>query len=187
MKKIMILTTALLSSIALNLSAQTTDEITARVQGAKARTVVIDKKFTEVRTSPDGKSVTLTGQLVYKPDSYLSMSYDNGELFLIDGFQMTINRDGKSQSFDLTKNQMMKALSHALLYSFRGTLIDLSVEQKTMVNAIEKGGDYVITLKATKPAARGYSRIEVFYDASTSAIKAMTMDEFSGASTYYSM
>jgi len=187
MKKIIMLVATVFAAMAFTPAVQTTEEITNAVQNAKARTSVIDKKFTEVRTSPSGQKVTLTGQLIYRPDSYLSMAYDNGELFLIDGNKMTINRDGKSQLFDLTKNQMIKSLSHALLYSFRGALVDLSVEQKTSVEAVKKGGDCIITLKATKQAARGYSRIEVFYDSATFDIKAMTMDEFTGASTYYSM
>ena len=165
----------------------TTGEIMEKIAGAKARKTVIDCGFKEVRTSPAGSEVKLDGRLVYKPDNYLSMEYSNGELFLIDGSRMTIRRDGKENVFDLDKNLMMKSLSHALLYSFRGTLVDLSVEQKTLINAVLKDGCYVVSLCATKPSARGYNRIDVYYDASTYAIKAMRMDEFSGASTYYSM
>ena len=165
----------------------TTDEIMSKVENAKARTEVIDRNFKEVRKSPSGSEVELTGHLIYKPDSYLSMEYDNGELFLIDGMKMTIRRDGKENVFDLTKNLLMKNLSHALLYSFRGTLMELSREQKTMINAVLKDGCYEVTLAATKPSPKGYSRIVVYYDARTYAIKAMQMDEFTGATTSYSM
>lgn len=188
MKRLLIIALATVLACAFAPETLTTDEIMSRVVEAPVRSAVIDRNFTETRTSAKGESVTLSGRLEYKPDSYLSMTYDNGELFLIDGMKMTIRRDGKENLFDLNKNLMMKNLSHALLYSFRGTLVSLSQEQKTLIDArFDDKGQCVVTLRATKPSARGYNCIVVYYDARTYAIKSMRMDEFSGASTYYTM
>ena len=148
MKKILITLTLLVSAF----------EIFA--QGGKD---IKNATFKEIRTPAiaDAAPVTLTGTLNFKMDSYLSMAYTNGELFLIDGDKMTINRDGSKAEFDLKKNIMMRSLSHVLLYSFQGRLDDLAAEQKCDIKKSDSNGMHVVTLTARKRGVKVYGVIEV--------------------------
>lgn len=189
MKKLILSIAAVACSLAL--SAQTASDLLAKIQNAPVRNETVISKFTEVRTpSPmmaNAKTVTLTGTLTFKTTTFLSMIYDNGELFAINGTEMVINRDGKNQVFDTSKNLMMQGLSHTLIYAFEGKLATLATEQNADITAEKKGADIIVTVTARQKAARGYSKITVGYDAKTYAIKNMKMDEFTGASTWYTM
>ena len=186
MKKFLIALSALF--LGLSMSAQTGEEILAKIENSNAKGVSIEHKFTEVRSWADNsrKAVTLDGNLVWK-DGNLRMEYSNGDKFSIEGTKMTILRGGKSQVFDLTKNMMMRNLSNALTLAFHGRMAELSKDQKARILATKEGGDFIVTLSATQKAARGYNRIEVRYNAKNCMIKAMRMDEFSGLSTSYSI
>ncbi|MBQ0122479.1 MAG: hypothetical protein KBS38_02500 [Bacteroidales bacterium] len=184
MKRIILSIIAIISGISLN--AQSGEEIIGRIAKAGEKGFTIERKFNEVRKSAGKKAVTLDGDLKWK-DGNLVMDYSNGEHFSIEGTRMTIRRGGKQQVFDLTKNMMMKALSHALTYSFEGKLMELSKEQNTNLVATRDGKEYVVTLNATRKAARGYNRIVVRYDTATCCIKSMIMDEFNGTSTSYTI
>lgn len=173
MKKILTLT-ALLFSV-LSLSARGNNPI----KGAA---------FVEIRTPAgvDGSTVELGGVLDYTPDNFLSMKYDNGDYFIIDGKTMTIMRDCRKNVFDLEKNMMMRSLSHALLYNFQGKSDLLAKEQGADIATEDNGkGVVTVTLTARKRSARGYGMIVVTYDSKSGNITSMRMDEFTGASTYY--
>lgn len=174
MKKILTTLTLLVSVISLS------------AQGGKD---IKNASFREVRTPAkvDSQIITLEGTLNFKMDDYLSMEYGNGELFLIDGNRMTIRRDNQNNTFDLSKNIMMRSLSHVLLYSFQGRLDDLAVEQKCDIRKEDRDGRHIVTLTARKKGVKGYGVIEVSYDAKTKSIRTMRMDEFTGASTWYEM
>lgn len=186
MKKIFLSIIAI--TVCLTLSAQTGEEILAKIEKAGAKGTAIEQVFSEVRSWADNarKSVTLGGNLKWK-DGNLKMDYSNGDSFSIEGNTMTIKKAGKVQNFDLTKNMMMKGLSHALTYSFRGKLQELAQEQKAKLLASKEGNDFVVILNATQKAARGYNCITIRYNAKTCQIKSMKMDEFSGLSTIYSI
>ncbi|MCQ2149764.1 MAG: hypothetical protein MJY45_05385 [Bacteroidales bacterium] len=166
---------------------ETTEQIMERLENAVVRKETVRQRFKEVRTAVNGARTELEGMLTYTPESYLLMDYTDGNVFLIDGDRMEMGKSSKPTVFDLTKNIMMRGLSHALLYSFQGRGLKLSQEQKTTIEAVREAGRYVVTLKAVKQAARGYKRIVVFYDAATCAIESMIMEEFNGASTCYSL
>ena len=185
MKKILLVLASLMG--ALPLLSQSSDQILSIIEKSAAEHSVYSSRFSEVRTpaSKGQKPVTLKGQLEYKAPEYLSMDYDNGEKFLLDGDSMTMVRDGNTVSFDTSKNLLMRGLKHALMYSFSGKLQDLSAEQGADIEAVKKGNQYVVSLTAKKKSARGYSRIIVRYDLK-GALVDMQMDEVTGASTFYS-
>jgi len=169
-------------------SAQTSEAILSKLGSASIS--MMNEAFKETRTASaaaGGQKTTLTGQMVYKNGTYLSMVYDNGDVFLIDGDKMTIKKGDMSQVFDTTKNLLMKSLSHTLIYAFKGTLDKLAVEQDANIKAEKSGNFYVVTLTAKKKAARGYNRITTRYNVSDCHIHDMVMEEFSGASTFYSL
>jgi len=180
MKKILTCIAAL--CCALVLSAQDSDKVIASIKASPARTRSIEASFREVRKSvANPKSeVVLQGKIKYEPETKLSMDYDNGDVFSIDGNLMVISKDGKKQEFDISKNMMMKGLSHAILYAFSGRMDDLAKEQHAKMLVSEKDGKYVVTLAAQTQAARGYSCIEVTYDKKSGVLEKMRMDEFTG-------
>ena len=184
-KTTLCLISALLLAAALPLGAQDDARILSEIASAPARSVKIERRFLETRNFPGKSEVQLEGELRYDTGTALSMIYDNGEKFIIDGDAMTIDRDGKHQIFDTSKNLMMKGLSHALLYSFKGTPDALASEQGCDLTTGTSGEEYLVTLTSRKKAARGYSRIEIHYGIAAGEIRSMRMDEVTGASTYY--
>lgn len=188
MKKTLLLIVCALAG-AWTLGAQTSSEILNRVDATLAKTTTVSGRFHEVRTPAvkEQKPVELTGKIVFKPDTFLSMLYDNGDQFTIDGDKMVVQHDGNPIIYNLTKNLMMRGLSHTLLYSFKGDLPLLAEEQDAEIQAVKEKGRYVVTLTPRKKTARGISRLVVSYDAATCAIREMILDEPTGASTRYSM
>lgn len=171
------------------LGAQSSTDILNRIDAALSGTTTVTGRFHEVRTpaAKDQKPLELTGKLVFKPDTFLSMLYDNGDQFTIDGDKMVVLHEGTPVVYNLTKNLMMKGLSHTLLYSFKGDLPLLAEEQDAEIQAVKEKGCFVVTLTPRKKTARGISRLVVSYDAATCAIRGMILDEPTGASTRYSM
>ncbi|MBQ7222285.1 MAG: hypothetical protein IJS02_02330 [Bacteroidales bacterium] len=157
-------------------------------QGFTVKEKDYNEQITEVRRLFDGSTVALKGKFEYqKGKNYLSIKYDNGELFLIDGDKMTIDRDGINQTFDTSKNLMMKSLSNALLYAFQGKLAELAEEQQAdMTQTVDKDKNTVVTIAAKTKKVRGYSKIIVYYKPDGTVFK-MQMDEFNGASTLYTI
>lgn len=114
MKKIILTAIALLGASVM--FAQKTGEILSTIEKNGGK--VLSGSFVEVRTpapTSGAKAVTLTGDLIFKPQNFLSMMYDNKDLFSIDGNTMVISQNGANQTFDLTKNLMMRSLSNTLL------------------------------------------------------------------------
>lgn len=185
MKKIILTLSALLCVFSLN--AQSGETILSNIEKACGKGVNVSGRFSEVRKSADKAAapVILAGKLAFKGTDNLEMIYDNGNKFLIEGKVMTIVNDGVKQTFDLTKNLMMKGLSQVLICSFTGQLPTLAAEQNAIIMASKEAKDYVVTLKAQKKAVRGFNRVIVHYDATTCKIKSMMLEEFSGAITSY--
>ncbi len=182
-----ILTLAILLAGTLTLSAQDSEAILKKIVEKAPQS--ISSGFTEVRSSTANPrdATTLTGTLEFKSEDFLSMSYDNSELFEIDGQKMTMVRNGKKQSFDLAKNKMMQGLSHLLLFAFQGRVKELSEEQGTTLLVSTVNGEYVVTLAAKEKAPRGYMNATFRYSTSTGRIKSMDLVEFNGKSTSYEL
>ena len=168
--------------------AQNDGDILKKIQSSPARKAKVEGNFKEVRNFPDKSkpAATLSGKLSYDPAGKIMMKYENGEEFSIDGNMMVIDRDGKRQQFDTSKNIMMRGLSHAITYAFEGRMDELSKEQNARMLISEKNGKYIVALTAQAASARGYSCIEVAYNAKTGVLETIRMDEFTGARTFYS-
>lgn len=188
MKKLLILAAALLS--ALSLQAQSSEEILSKIAKAPARKAEVVSRIKEVRTpaaTQEGKPTTLKGNLLFRPEDYLTITYDNKDQFIINGTRMVSITGGVNQVFDTSKNLMMKNLSDVLLSSFMGRLPELAAAQNSDIKAEKSEKDYIVTLTARKKSARGLSKLTVTYSASDLSIKAMTMFEVTGATTAYSI
>lgn len=187
MKKTLIIAAALVS--ALTLQAQNSEEILAKIAKAPVRKAEVVSRIKEVRTPAmaEEKTVTLKGNLLFKPENYLTINYDNKDQFIINGDRMVTITGGVNQVFDTSKNLMMKSLSDVLISAFMGRLPELATAQNSDIKAEKTGKDYVVTLTARKKSARGLSKLTVVYAAADCSIKGMTMYEVTGAVTAYSI
>lgn len=187
MKKILVCLMALIAA-AFSLGAQNSSEIISKIEKAYANPKTVETAFSEIYSSFDTSvpQKKRNGKLTYKA-GVIRMDYSNGDLFLVDGNRMTINNGSAKQVFDLTKNIMMKELSNTLNYAFQGQLTKLATEQNADITATKDGNFYLITLTARKKAPRGYSKIVAYYRVSDCLINSMRMDEFNGASTFYTV
>lgn len=187
MKRKLVCTAALLAC-ALSLHAQDSGAIIALIEKAYATPKSVNTNFSETYTSydPTIPQKEREGTLSYDTGN-IEMNYTNGDKFIILGDTMTIRNGSQTMTFDLTKNIMMRGLSHTLDYAFEGQLTKLAVEQNADITASKEGDYYLITLTARKKAPRGYSRIVAYYRIKDCLINSMRMDEFNGASTYYTI
>lgn len=172
----------------LPLGAQDSAKIISLIEKAYATPKAVNTNFTETYTSfdPATPQKVREGSLSYDAGN-IEMNYSNGDKFVIIGNTMTIKNATQNVTFDLTKNIMMRGLSHTLDYAFEGQLTKLAVEQNADISASREGDFYLVTLKAKKKAPRGYSCIVAYYRVSDCLINSMRMDEFNGASTYYTI
>lgn len=171
-----------------SLKAQDSQAIIALIEKTYSTPKSVSTSFSETYTSYD-KTVPQKerkGTISYDSGN-IEMNYTNGDKFLIIGNTMTIKNGNQSTTFDLTKNIMMRGLSHTLDYAFEGQLTKLAVEQNADITASREGDYYLVTLTAKKKAPRGYSCIVAYYRVSDCLINSMRMDEFNGASTYYTI
>lgn len=177
-----------LAAFTFTLGAQNSSEIIAKIEKAYANPKTVETAFSETYTSFDTTvpQKKREGRLSYKAGN-IRMDYTNGDLFLIDGNKMTIKNGSANQVFDLTKNIMMKGLSNTLNYAFQGQLTKLATEQNADITATREGDYYLITCTARKKAPRGYSKIVAYYRVSNCLITSMRMDEFNGATTFYTI
>ncbi|MBP5398013.1 MAG: hypothetical protein J6Y32_05250 [Bacteroidales bacterium] len=168
--------------------AASEEEMIAFIAETGAARSEVKSAFTEVRSFPRKAAVTLKGELLYKQD-YLHMAYEDAqkENFLIDGNSMVNRREGREIKSDLSRNALMRSLANTLLYAFSGQLETLSKEQKTSLTVSSDGDTYKAVLDAQQKLPRGYSHIEIRYRKSDGQIVSMTMDEFTGQSTYYQL
>lgn len=186
MKRIIVCIVAALCALSLN--AQNSEQIISKIEKSYSSSQTVQEKFSEVLTPADksAKQKMRDGKFEFKP-GYMKMDYSNGDLFLIEGTTMTIKNGTANQKFDLTKNLMMKGLSNTLTYVFQGQLTKLATEQNADITATKDGSFYLVTLTAKKKAPRGYSQIVAYYRTSDCKLYSLRMDEFTGASTFYSV
>ena len=184
-KFVIVCVTALLYAV--TMYAQDPASILNTLHNAPVR--AMNAKMSEVRTFADKTRPrqVLKGDFVWKSTADMSIMYANSESFVLEGDRMTVVRDGSTQVYDLSKNLMMKGLASALRCSFEGRLDDLARDNDAEITAVKDGSDYVVTLTARKKSVRGLSLLIAHYSVSTCTLKSLRMDEFSGASTFYTL
>ena len=185
MKKIILALAILISASALAQDGAILDKIAS----AGSRCKSVTGPFVETRVSSAGKTAaTLKGDLTFTAPDVFSMMYSEpkGDYFMISGDVMKSSVAGTETVYDLRKNVMMRSLSHILLYSFSGRISDLVTELGADCKTEAGGGGYLVTLSAKVKSTRGFSSVQIFYNASCKLQK-MVMTEWSGRSTTYEL
>ena len=185
MKKVLLTLIVVIGQF-LSLSAQSSDQLLDRIEQANANLKTRSLKFTELREPAGKETKQFDGKLTYDPNSGIVMNYtDPGEHFIINGNTMTMKREGTELFFDLTKNKPMKTLSNMLMASFNGQLRNLATENKASIEAKVLKDCTEVTMQALKKAVKGYAKIVLKYDAKSSQIIYMMLEEFDGTKTTY--
>ena len=185
MKKIILALAILISASAFAQDGAILDKIASAGSLCKS----VSGPFVETRVSSAGKtSATLKGDLTFTAPDVFSMMYSEpeGDCFMISGDVMKSSIAGTETVYDLRKNVMMRSLSHILLYSFSGRINDLISELGADCKVETSGDGYQVTLSAKVKSTRGYSSVQIFYNASCKLQK-MVMAEWSGRSTTYEL
>lgn len=145
-------------------------------------------RFTQTKRLVSKKEIKSEGMLHFNAPDKLAMLYDKpeGDQFIINADKMLVDREGKSNRFDLAKNKSMNTLAVTILYSLQGKVSELAEICNADIEASSKGSGWQITLTAKTKAAKGYSEIVLDYKADGS-LASMKMTEFSGICTIYEM
>ena len=179
----------LLLALALPLCAASEAEMLQFISRSGEARAEMSTPFEETRAMPRKEKVVLRGNLLYRSPDFLDMQYENPdkEHFKIEGNKMVNRRGGLEIKSDLTKNVLMRRLSHTLLYAFSGQVEKISTEQNTTLQVSELKDEYCVVLDARKKQPMGYCHIEIHYRKSDGQIVFMQMDEFNGTSTIYAL
>ncbi len=182
---------AVLAAFALSVCAVfAQDSRLDKIQKAGNSVSRITADFVQTRIiAASGKVVKSSGKLYYTDQSQLSMQYvkPSGDVLVIDGGLMYLNRGGKANNFDLTKNKLMSSLSSMLLGCIAGNAGQVADANNADISVSESGNDYVVTIKARNQAVRGYSDIVLNYRKSDCLLVKMDITEFSGIRNVYEM
>ena len=189
MRKKLCWLSVLMMALALPLNAVSEAEMLQYISQTGTQRTEVGTPFQETRAMPRREKVSLRGNLIYRSPDFLDMQYENPEMehFKIEGNKMINRREGREIKSDLSKNVLMRRLSHTLLYAFSGQVEKISTEQNTSLNVREDKDAYCVVLDALKKQAMGYCHIEIRYRKSDGQIVFMQMDEFNGTSTIYAL
>lgn len=133
-----------------------------------------------------GRVIRSEGVVFFTAPDHLRMNYldPKGEYLIIDGNMLRSNVGGKQLDVNTEKNATMRNLRNTLLNCITGDYEQAAVENDAEVLVEKKGDGKTVTLTARKAAARGYSRVQVDYNAQNRPVR-MVLDEFNGVSTDY--
>lgn len=150
----------------------------------------VECSFTQLRTVAATKSKTnLVGTLYYASPDKLAMPYSQPatDLLIINGTTFHLNRSGKANTFDTSKNAPMRSLRNTLLYCIQGKAQTVASDNNASCSVKEEGAHYVVTITANTKVARGYKRIVLKYQKSDCMLVSMLMEEPNGTSNLYTM
>lgn len=133
-----------------------------------------------------GKKIVSEGSITYTAPESLAMLYTkpDGDYFIVDGPFLRFDLRGTSLDVNTDKNKTVRLQRNAILYGIQGKYEDIAKEMdaECSVSAV-KGGKHVV-IKARKPAPKGYTSMELDYNAK-GRITRMVLEEAGGISTEY--
>lgn len=146
-----------------------------------------ESTFTQTKTLKlTGKKIVSEGTIVYTAPESLSMIYSkpDGDYFIIDGPFLRFDLRGVTLDVNTEKNKTVRFQRNAILYGVQGRYDDIGKEMDAdvQVSAV-KGGKHVV-IKKRKPAAKGYTGMELDYNAK-GRLTRMLLEEAGGISTEY--
>ena len=132
------------------------------------------------------KTIVSEGTIHYQAPDQLAMNYTNpeGDYFIIDGPFLRMDLRGITLDVNTENNKVVRPQRNAILYGIQGKYEDIAQEMDaTCTVTAVKGGKHVV-IKVRKPVAKGYSGMELDYNAA-GRITRMLLEEAVGINTEY--
>ena len=170
------------------LSAQ--DAILQKIEKAGSAFTTIEASFTQTRTiKASGNTTVSKGDLYFNSPSQLAMIYSqpSGELLIINGDAIHLNRAGKGTTYDSSKVASFRSLRNTLLDCIQGKVSKVASDNDASMTVADTKDGYLVTIKAKTASPRGYSSVSLLYRKSDCVVVKMILDEFSGIKTVYDM
>lgn len=189
MKRIIAVIATVLIAAGVSLSAQN-NAILQKIEKAGAAFTTIEATFTQTRTiKASGNTTVSKGNLSVNAPSQLAMMYSQpaGEMLIINGDMIHMNRGGKATTYDSAKISSMKTLRNTLMDCITGKTSKVAADNDASMTVSDTKDGYLVTIKANNASPRGYSSISLLYRKSDCVVTKMILDEFSGIRTVYDM
>lgn len=161
-----------------------------QIEKTNASVKTLVSPFTQAKTiASTGAVKNLAGTLYYAAPDKVAQHYTQPatDLFVINGHQLYMARNGKKLHFDTSKNAPMRALRNTLVYCIQGRVRTLAAENEADITVSSDTKHHIVTLTAKKKVPRGYKKIVLRYAKSDGTLHTMRMDELNGNSTLYTM
>ena len=172
MKRILLIVTALLFSVA-------------------AFAQKYDLDFNQTRlVKASGKTTEMAGHLTFDGVDHLTMDYTepDGEFFYIEGDKVKMNLNGKKAELNADKVKMVKLQRATLLNCLSGNWEQAAIDNNAETSVTEENGfrNILITAKGKVPRG-GYSSVELIYRMDDGLLVKMVLEEGIGVVNTYEM
>ena len=155
--------------------------------GLNAGAQSFESTFVQTKTlKMTGKKIVSEGTITYTEPANLAMIYSKpeGDYFIVDGPFLRFDLRGVSLDVDTNTNKTVRIQRNAILYGIQGKYEDIAKEMDADLTVSDvKGGKHVV-IKVRKPALKGYTGMELDYNAK-GRITRMVLEEAGGISTEY--
>lgn len=156
--------------------------------GITAGAQSFESTFVQTKTLKlTGKKIVSEGTITYNAPDNLAMLYTkpDGDFFIVDGPFLRFDLRGISLDVNTDTNKAVREQRNAILYGIAGRYEDIAQEMNAecTVTATKGGGKHVV-LKMRKPAVKGYTGMELDYNAK-GRITRMVLEEAGNISTEY--
>lgn len=155
--------------------------------GLTAGAQSFESTFVQTKTLKlTGKKIVSEGTISYTAPDNLALIYSkpDGDYFIVDGPFLRFDLRGNALDVNTDKNKSVRLQRNAILYGIQGKYEDIAKEMDAdcTVSSV-KGGKHVV-IKVRKPAPKGYTGMELDYNAK-GRITRMVLEEAGGVSTEY--
>ena len=161
--------------------------LTLLLVGLNAGAQSFESTFVQTKTlKMTGKKIVSEGTISYTEPANLAMLYTkpDGDYFIVDGPYLRFDLRGVSLDVDTSTNKTVRIQRNAILYGIQGKYEDIAKEMDADLDVSNvKGGKHVV-IKVRKPALKGYTGMELDYNAK-GRITRMVLEEAGGISTEY--
>ena len=155
--------------------------------GLTANAQELSCTFTQKKTIKATKKVIPgEGTITFKAPDQLNMLYDipQGDCLVINGAELKSSVNGKTVTFDTTKNPRMRKMRNTLLNCIMGDYEKAAEENDASLIVEQKGDVKTVTIMAKKQQPTGYAHIIMDYNKKGLPVR-MVLDEFTGILTEY--
>lgn len=159
-----------------------TDELKALIVEAGEKIAGIECDFVQTKTSALlAEPAVSKGRMAYSKPSHLEWSYVSpfSYSFIMDGDEVTMEKDGNKQSFDVNQNKTIKEMSKLIISCIEGATI--SSENMFKTDVADNGKEVVVTLlPLRKDMKKMWKKLTLCYEKEGLRATRFVMDEASG-------